>query len=119
MARAPARRLLAWRLRWYALATRNLVKRHWQWLLAPLLLLSYGLSVLFFIGMPILTLFAGRHSASWNFVALSICVAIALLWTSVQRVSLSGGACDLYLRLPIGSMERAAPAGAISIRASR
>lgn len=94
--------LLVYRSRWYAIETRRLVSRHWQWFAMALLALSAGPMVVLMISAPALSIFAGLHGVLWNFIALTALLVIALLWSGVQRVGITGGPFGIYLRsLPL------------------
>lgn len=101
------RQWLRYRLRWYATATAGLVTRQRQWLIATILLLSYGPLVLLMLAAPIAATFSGRYGDAGTLLALILLLILALLWSGVQRANILGGTFGRYVQtLPIPAWQR-------------
>jgi hypothetical protein len=93
------------RLRWYAAATANAVRRHWQWLVIACLLLPAGLPLTRIPGIlafPVSGMVQPGHGAAWYALHLVLVQLIAAGWIWPQRQVLAGGPMAPYVAtLPI------------------
>lgn len=103
--------LFGYRIRWYALATKRLLLRHWQALLLAIGVLSPAampaLLQVKFLAAPILAIFSARQGVVSHFIYLTMLEAIGLLWSGLQRNNIAGGDCMVYTStLPISASNR-------------
>lgn len=86
--------MLSCRLRWYALATSNLLRRHWQALLLLAMLLLPAMPVFSqtrILGAPVLAALAPSHGIEWRFAWVHLLEAVGILWVLAQRRAITGG----------------------------
>lgn len=100
------RLLINLRLRWYALATGRLLRRHWQAIvLAGGVLSPMSMPILFqikFIASPVLEVFTPGHTIAWRILYITLMQAVAFTWVAIQRSNISGGSFMTYASaLPI------------------
>ncbi|HKR39645.1 MAG TPA: DUF6136 family protein [Paraburkholderia sp.] len=92
--------MLSCRLRWYALATSRLLRRHWQALTLSILLLLPAMPVFAqtrILGAPVLAALAPSHGMQWRFVWVHMLEAVGMLWVLAQRGAITGGAFASFL----------------------
>lgn len=103
--------MLFCRLRWYALATSRMLRRHWQALLLSVLLLP-AMPVFAqaeILGAPALAALAPSHGVEWRFAWVHMLEAVSMLWVLVQRTAITGGAFANFLEsLPTSNGQRRA-----------
>ena len=100
------RLLINLRLRWYALATGRLLRRHWQAIVLAVGVLSpVSMPILFqikFIASPVLEVFSPGHTIAWRILYITLMQAVAFTWVAIQRSNISGGSFMTYASaLPI------------------
>ncbi|NTX45915.1 hypothetical protein HT749_21185 [Burkholderia cepacia] len=104
--------MLSCRLRWYALATSNLLRRHWQALLLLAMLLLPAMPVFSqtrILGAPVLAALAPSHGIEWRFAWVHLLEAVGILWVLAQRRAITGGPFATFLAsLPVSSGRRRA-----------
>ena len=102
--------MLSCRLRWYALATSRMLRRHWQALLLSLTLLLPAMPVLaqtHILGAPVLEALAPSHSVEWRFAWVHLLEAVGVLWILAQRTAIVGGPFVSFLEsLPVPNSRR-------------
>ena len=92
--------MLSCRLRWYALATSRLLRRHWQALTLSILLLLPAMPVFAqtrILGAPVLAALAPSHGMQWRFVWVHMLEAVGMVWVLAQRGAITGGAFASFL----------------------
>lgn len=92
--------MLSCRLRWYALATSRMLRRHWQALILSVLLLLPAMPVFAqtqILGAPVLAALAPSHGMQWRFVWVHMLEAVGMLWVLAQRGAITGGAFATFL----------------------
>ncbi|HGO6125332.1 TPA: hypothetical protein ACK3RK_003846 [Burkholderia cepacia] len=104
--------MLSCRLRWYALATSNLLRRHWQALLLLAMLLLPTMPVFSqtrILGAPVLAAMAPSHGIEWRFAWVHLLEAVGILWVLAQRRAITGGPFVTFLAsLPVSNGRRRA-----------
>ncbi|MES2366359.1 MAG: hypothetical protein V4563_10755 [Pseudomonadota bacterium] len=103
--------LFAYRIRWYALATKRLLLRHWQALLLAIGVLSPAampaLLQVKFLAAPILAIFSEKQGTAAHFTYLTLLEVIGLLWSGLQRNNIAGGDSMLFIStLPISARNK-------------
>lgn len=102
--------MLSCRLRWYALATSNLLRRHWQALLLLAMLLLPAMPVFSqtrILGAPVLAALAPSHGIEWRFAWVHLLEAVGILWVLAQRSAITGGPFVTFLAsLPVSNGRR-------------
>ncbi|WP_148101672.1 hypothetical protein [Pandoraea apista] len=102
--------MLSLRLRWYALETSRVLRRHWQVLCLTLMLVLPSMPVFAqarILGAPVLAALAPARSAEWQFLWVHALEAVGVLWVLAQRRAISGGAFATFVRsLPIPAWRR-------------
>jgi Family of unknown function (DUF6136) len=114
--------MLSYRLRWYAVETSRVVRRHWQALSLSFLLLLPTMPVFAqtrILGAPVLETLAPTHGVEWRFVWVHALEAVSMLWVLIQRTAITGGPFATYLRsLPTPNGHRRAVDVAVVLIAS-
>ena len=97
---ALIRLLINLRLRWYALATGRLLRRHWQAIVLAVGVLSpVSMPILLqikFIASPVLEVFSPGHTIAWRILYITLMQAVAFTWVAIQRSNISGGSFMTY-----------------------
>jgi len=97
--------MLSCRLRWYALATSGLLRRHWQALLLLAMLLLPAMPVFSqtrILGAPVLAALAPSHGIEWRYAWVHLLEAVGILWVLAQRTAITGGPFRTFLAsLPV------------------
>ncbi|VWD35818.1 hypothetical protein BLA39750_04998 [Burkholderia lata] len=97
--------MLSCRLRWYALATSSLLRRHWQALVLLAMLLLPAMPVFSqtrILGAPVLAALAPSHGIEWRFAWVHLLEAVGILWVLAQRTAITGGPFSAFLAsLPV------------------
>ncbi|WP_152601659.1 DUF6136 family protein [Burkholderia paludis] len=114
--------MLSCRLRWYAIATSNLLRRHWQALLLLAALLLPAMPVFSqtrILGAPVLAALAPSHDIEWRFAWVILLEAVGILWVLAQRTAITGGPFAAFLAsLPVPDGRRRAVDAVVVIVAS-
>ncbi|WP_175221129.1 MULTISPECIES: hypothetical protein [Burkholderia] len=102
--------MLSCRLRWYALATSSLLRRHWQALLLLAMLLLPAMPVFSqtrILGAPVLAALAPSHGIEWRFAWVHLLEAVGIVWVLAQRTAITGGPFVTFLAsLPVPDSRR-------------
>ncbi len=114
--------MLSCRLRWYALATSRMLRRHWQALSLSVLLLLPAMPVFAqsqILGAPVLAALAPSHGMEWRFVWVHMLEAAGMLWVLAQRAAITGGTfATFFASLPTPNFHRRAVDIAVVLVAS-
>ncbi|KAG8152661.1 hypothetical protein BFF94_015370 [Burkholderia catarinensis] len=109
-------------MRWYALTTSSLLRRHWQALFLSVLLLLPAMPVFSqtrILGAPVLEALAPSHGVEWRFAWVHLLEAVGMLWVLAQRTAITGGPFVTFLAsLPVPDGRRRAVDAIVVIIAS-
>ncbi|WP_321817062.1 DUF6136 family protein [Paraburkholderia sp. J69-2] len=97
-------------MKWYAVATSRILRKHWQALVLSILLLLPAIPVFAqsqILGAPVLAVLAPEHRMEWRFAWVHLLEAVGVLWVWAQRGAIAGGPFAGFLKsLPVSNGRR-------------